>query len=117
MDVPFQVEEDWVVPGAIMIYYVLYMLGGVKKKKKERKKTTYRGNVQSWTVNMTNSANRVVYRGRTASRVGEAIVQCVGLIYVTFMINERSEANCNGKKRDRIDGQEQIASSPVIKRS
>jgi hypothetical protein len=32
----------------------------------------------------------------------------MGLIDVTFMINERSEANCNGKKRDRIDGHEQI---------
>ena len=114
MDVPFEVEEDWVAPEAIMFYVLCWVL---LLKKEERKKTTYRGNVQSWTVNMTNSANRVVYRGRTASRVGEAIVQCVGLIYVTFMINERSEANCNGKKRDRIDGQEQIASSPVIKHS
>ena len=32
----------------------------------------------------------------------------MGLIDVAFMINERSEANCNGKKRDRIDGHEQI---------
>ena len=41
--------------------------------------------------------------------------QRMGLIDVAFMINERSEANCNGKKRDRIDGHEQIDTLQLAK--